>query len=118
MEFGHTGVIGPGFCFDTWGAGPFVMLVGAKQYRFEDSDRFGPLLLRKDGTTAKNQPGEKSPFWNAHHAWRRQGMRLEEDGITCIFDKPKPTIWRRVGKMRLIVEDGDEGGGYIEEAVG
>lgn len=118
-EFGHVGVIGIGLCVDTWGTGPFVIIVGAKQYRFDDSDRFGPLFIRKDGNVAENALGERSPFWKAHRIWRQQGRRLEEDGITCIFDKPpkpKPTIWRWIGNRRFIVEPGDEDGGYIEEA--
>jgi hypothetical protein len=113
-EFGHFAYIGNGFCLDSWGAGPFVLHVGTKAWRFEDSDRFGPLIITKRGAEASVQPGERSPFWQAHMAWRKQGRRLAEDGITCIYDPLKPTLYRKVGRKNIIVQHGDEGGGYEE----
>ena len=113
-EFGHIGVIGAGFCLDGWGVGPFVIDAGGPVYRFEDSDRFGPLLLTKRDMPATNQPGERSPFWKAHRLWKRQGRQLADDGVTCIYDPPKPTLYRKVGRMNLIVESGDEDGDHIE----
>ena len=113
-EFGHFGYIGNGICLDYWGAGPFVIDVHGKHYRFEDSDRFGPLLLKKKGEPAVNQPTERSPFWKAHHLWKQQGRRVGDDGVTCVYDAPRPTQYRKVGRQRIIVEHGDEGGDYIE----
>lgn len=69
-EFGHVGIIGNGFCVDKWGVGPFVMSWRGKKYRFEDSDRFGPTLIRKDGEPTKKQPDERSPFWDGYKLWR------------------------------------------------
>ncbi len=107
-EFGHIGIIGGGVCLDGWGVGPFVINAGGKtSYRFNDSDRFGPLL-------PTNQPGERSPFWKAHRLWKRQGRRLADDGVTCIYDPPRPTLYKKVGRMNLIVEHGDEDGDNIE----
>ena len=89
-EFGHVGIIGGGVCIDSWGAGPFVIGHEGKSWRFEDSDRFGPHLVRKDGEIAARQPGERSPFWDAHRAWVFQGRRLADDKMTCIFRLPAP----------------------------
>lgn len=113
-EFGHTAISGAGFHMDTWGAGPFVIKVGEKSFRFEDSDRFGPSILTKKDKISKTQPGEKSSFWDAYHAWRRQGRKVEQDGLTCIFTPLRPTI-HYYNEKRLIVrtDEGDEGGEEI-----
>ena len=94
-EFGHKGFIGNGFCIDSWGAGPFVIEAGGKTWRFEDSARFGPLLIDRSGMPLKNPyPPEKSPFWRAHFLWVRQGRNVE-DGL-CIWREPKPeAAWRQ-----------------------
>ena len=113
-EFGHTGIVGAGFCIDSWGAGPFVIDAAGKQYRFEDSDRFGPSTLRKDGEIAVRQPGEKSPFWQAHFAWLRQGRRTAENGVTCIYEPLRPTTYYLIGRQMFLVEEGDENGGHQE----
>lgn len=113
-EFGHVGVIVPGLCLDSWGAGPFVITAGGR-YRFEDSDRFGPVLINKNGSEAKAQPGGRSPFWRAHRIWRRQGRRTESDGVTCIWTEPKPSTIAHIGKSRTAfeVEPGEEDGKTI-----
>lgn len=113
-DFGHVGVIGGGFCLDSWGVGPYVIDVHGKIFRFEDSDQFGPVIIRKDGEPAARQPGERSHFWNAHHLWRHQGRRTKDDGITCVYDAPKPTLYRKVGRRNMIVQYGDEGGDLVE----
>ena len=113
-EFGHTGMIGNGLCIDIWGAGPFVIAVDGKSYRFEDSDRFGPCLIKKNGELFDNPyPGERSPFWRAHRIWVRQGRRVEDE-INCIWDEPKPTIVRMLSKrVAVVVENGEEDGEVI-----
>lgn len=114
-EFGHLGVIGPNLCMDAWGAGPFVISAGGKLYRFEDSDRFGPSLVTLGGDIAAVQPGENSPFWRAHRLWVRQGRRLAEDGVTCLWDEPAPMIVRHLGGRHYdIVEPGEEDGALIK----
>lgn len=86
-EFGHNVWSGLGVYIDGWGAGPFAIKVRGRIYRFEDSDRFGPALLRKDGELRVNHcPAENHPFWNAYKAWVKQGRRLGTDKITCIYD--------------------------------
>lgn len=115
-DFGHEAVTLPGpVHIDAWGAGPFVITAGGKQFRFEDSDRFGPYLVRNNGAIRSNPyPGERSPFWRAHRIWKRQGRRVADDGITCIWDEPKPTKVRHFGgRNYLVVEGGDEDGETI-----
>ena len=116
-EFGHTGVIVAGFgCLDSWGAGPFVLSVEDKSFRFEDSDRFGPLFLKKDGDPREKQClPEHSPFWRAHRIWVRQGRRTADDGVTCLWDEVEPNLFRRIGpRSAVLVKGGDPDGKYIE----
>ena len=114
-EFGHSGTIGSGFCIDSWGVGPFVITVDGNAYRFEDSDRFGPALIKRNGDlTANPYPGERSPFWRAHTSWRVAGRRLGADGVTCIWDEPRPTIIEKRGRDWFVVEHGDDHGPTIK----
>lgn len=76
-EFGHFGCIVPfnggGICIDAWGAGPFEIGDGRRSWRFEFSDRFGPLLVDEDGEPLDDQPvSESDPFWAPFSAWLRQ----------------------------------------------
>ena len=112
LEFGHIAVTASGCRLDTWGTGPFIIYVGEKSFRFEDSARFGPYLIAKDGRVLEGQPAENSPFWAAHLAWGRQGRQLEPDGVTCIYRPLKPTRYRPLPTRELIVvEEGDPDGG-------
>jgi hypothetical protein len=117
-EFGHIyGRLAGGGCFDVWGAGPFVIEAEGRRFRFEDSDRFGPSLVKKNGDIRERPfPAEGSPFWVAHRCWASQGRRLAEDGVTCIWDPPRPTIYRLIGRTRMIIKHGDPDGGFREEA--
>lgn len=109
QEYGHYAVRGNGFCIDAWGAGPFLIEVNGKRYRFEDSDRFGPTLLTKRGDPCVRQPMEGHPFWRGYTPWRWQGRRVAEDGVTCIFDPLKPTIARRLrGREIEVIDAGDD----------
>lgn len=114
-EFGHFGKVIPGFgCIDSWGAGPFEIIVGAKRFRFEDSDRFGPTLIKRDGSEISNQPTERHPFWRGYDPWRAQGRQLADDGVTCIWCEPKPTtVMKLHGRQHLTIEDGEDGGQVI-----
>ena len=103
---GHTLFI------DSWGSGPFLINAGGKPYRFEDSDQFGPSLITPRGDIAANPwPAERSPFWRAHRIWRLQGRRVLEDGISCVWDEPKPQVVQNIGgKHYKVVENGEEDG--------
>lgn len=112
-EFGHFGFIGSMGCVDAWGAGPFQIEVCGKVFRFEDSDRFGPAVINGNGAIRSVQPNGKSPFWHAHFAWKSQGRRLADDGVTCIWREPKPeTLWVR-GRMIVKSDPGEPGGKQI-----
>lgn len=116
-EFGHIASRGAGFRVDTWGAGPFVLVVKGKHHRFEDSDQFGPSRVKANGDIAANPWWtEKHPFWRAHRLWREQGRRVEADGITCVWDgssDPLPTLYRLEGRRRFLVFEGEDGGALI-----
>lgn len=114
-EFGHIGYHVGDFHIDAWGAGPFVLATERESFEFEDSKQFGPQILTKDGDIAEKQPGAKSPFWPAHLAWTQQGRKVADDGFTCLWEPLKPTTYRRTGgRHAVVVEHGDEGGGYVE----
>jgi hypothetical protein len=117
MEFGHFASHGNGIFVDSWGAGPFIITVAGKKYRFEDSDRWGPHLVNKHGDLLKHDvPSEKSAFWWSWRLWKDQGRKVAADGETCdfVYRDPKPTTYSGSGRNRFIVESGDEEGGYME----
>lgn len=113
-EFGHFSAIGAGFCIDAWGAGPFWIRVGKKTWRFEDSDRFGPTLVDRYGETL-DWPSERSPFWRAHRIWVRQGRRVSEDQMTCMWHEPTPSkVWRATPRNIFLIESGEPDGLTID----
>lgn len=116
-EFGHTARRLPGGGFlDSWGCGPFEILVDGKRIRFEDSDMFGPVKLNRNGDPSSAKPwGAHHSFWTAHRQWVRNGRLLAADGITCIFQPPRPTIIRTLaGRHALLILEGQEGGPTLE----
>lgn len=87
-EFGHHAAHMLGCFIDGWGAGPFVIDVYGKQFRFEDSDRFGPMLVDRNGEPLEKYClSSRSPFWYGHERWVAQGRRLGDDGVTCLWDE-------------------------------
>lgn len=77
MAFGHQPVNMGGAHLDAWGRGPLLLRYGGREWWFEFSDMFGPLLLRKsDLEPAQRQPvRDDDPFWEAFKAWTRAGRR-------------------------------------------
>lgn len=114
-DFGHSAVAMPECHMDSWGAGPFLIEVNGKVFRFGDSKMWGPYLATKLGDPIKAPyPGVRSPFWRAHRIWVRQGRRLADDGLTCLWHEPKPQICQRINKRNIIlVEPGEEDGALI-----
>ena len=51
-------------------SGPTVEYGG---WRFEFSERFGPILLNKNDTPKAQQPDERSPFWPVFQRWLDAG---------------------------------------------
>lgn len=92
-EFGHTYATAGNVHIDTWGVGPFKIELAplGKSFIFEDSDRFGPVPLKKNGWEIR-APGffaESSQFWSAWEKWVEQGRRIADDGKTCVWDADK-----------------------------
>lgn len=89
-EFGHIHNSNGDAFIDHWGAGPFkIELVhNGRSFLFEDSDRFGPIPMKKNGWDVRSPGyfGESSPFWYVWEKWKAQGRRVAEDGVTCIWD--------------------------------
>lgn len=88
-EFGHAYSNQGDAHIDSWGAGPFKIEVVAcgRSFLFEDSDRFGPVPMKKNGWEVK-APGyfaENSMFWHVWGKWKAQGRRVADDGVTCIW---------------------------------
>jgi hypothetical protein len=119
-EFGHDYGSGDGLRFDRWGAGPFIIAdENGKQYRFEDSDRFGPSLIGSKGDPLTRQPGEHSPFWRVHRIWVQQGRRTSAGGIDCLWDEPRPMTVKMLSKrVGIVVEHGEPDGKVIHRPVG
>lgn len=42
-----------------------------RHWMFEMHHYCGPIVLRKDGQPKTQQPGNRSPFWPAYEAWRK-----------------------------------------------
>lgn len=79
MEYGHTAINGRGFCMDSWGVGPFVIVARGKRYYFEDSDRFGPSFINtKTGDPTNEMIPPKSPFWKVWKRWKEEGRQTVE----------------------------------------
>lgn len=113
-DFGHVYSNSSGIHVDGWGAGPFIIMVAGRSYRFEDSDRFGPYLIEKKDQILERQPREGHPFWRAHRIWVRQGRRVDKDDISCVWHEPKPTFVRKIaGRLVTIVSAGEEDGEVI-----
>ena len=109
-EFGHIAKIAAGVCIDSFGCGPFVIVVDGETFKFEDSDRFGPTILNTRGGPAAKQPANRSLFWKAHCMWRRQGKQVEH-GL-CVWKRWKNTKVRHLGgRSYELIEPGDSWGG-------
>jgi hypothetical protein len=112
-DYGHFGSVANGFAIDTWGAGPFTICDKDKQWSFEFSDRFGPLLLDRHGEPSKRQPvGARHPFWKPFNCWLSQGKQVQ-DGVAA-WHEPLPMVLRQiVGRCYEIQQEGEEHGETI-----
>ncbi len=57
-EFGHFAVGGPCTRIDWWGAGRFIIEVGGKEFRFEDSDRGGEAAKWRVGAVSDTETSD------------------------------------------------------------
>lgn len=115
LEFGHsasTVKVGNDFAhIDTWGSGPFMFRIDGKRVFFEDSDRFGPAVLRvSDWNPSDRQPGERSRFWDAYGMWRKAGRPLRGNGRVkvAVWREPQPgRFWKDARGVSHILCDPD-----------
>lgn len=84
-DFGHAAINVGGTHIDSWGAGPFKITVGDEAFEFEDSDRFGSVHC-ENGEPSGYQFMQESKFWSAWQAWKDQGRRIADDGVTCVWE--------------------------------
>jgi len=83
----------------------YRITVAGKVFRFDFSQRFGPLFVDANGRELSRQPGPKREVWKAVTYWLRQGKRVGEDGL-CIWDYPRPTTLIRCslrGRTAIVV---------------
>ena len=111
-EYGHFGSITNGCSIDAWGAGPFTLRDKDRQWSFEFSDRFGPVLLDKDGEPLRRQPiSPRHPFWKPFNAWLSQGKRVA-NGV-AIHQNPRAIVAKHVGGRNYVIEHPGEDGGDL-----
>lgn len=97
--YGHKAINGhiDGMMFhlDSWGGPPLVFLIDGKRVLFEDSDMFGPSVLRwSDHHPKAIQPGSRNRFWDAYMMWRK-AHRPVKMGKVAIWKDPQPgTYWK------------------------
>lgn len=123
-EFGHNAVqltAGAGILdfIDGWGSGPFMFRIDGRRVFFEDSDRFGPAVLRQsDWSPSDRQPGERSRFWDAYGMWRKAGRPLRGGGRikVAVWAEPKPgEYWKdRRGRTHVLRDPDLPHGRFIE----
>lgn len=91
---------------DCFGGDEFLIEVRGKMIRFEWSDRFGPMPVKKGGEELRSV-GPRHPFWRAVSLWNLQGRRLK--GQTAIWHEPKkPVLEHLGGRHYRVIEDGEK----------
>jgi hypothetical protein len=77
IHFGNAIVSGPDV-IDATATG-----ASGRTYRFDFDERFGPLVLAKNGKPLATQPGERHEFWAAFEAWHDARRGLPPKCATC-----------------------------------
>jgi len=115
MSFGNNSfsgeIDGSPFHMSSFGSGPFMFRIDGKRVFFEDSDMFGPSVLRKsDWNPSACQPGERSRFWDAYCMWRKVGRPLRGTRRVkiAVWSEPKKgQYWRDARGVSHILSDPD-----------
>lgn len=118
--YGHkatNGLIdGQPFFMDTWAGPSLVFIIDGKRWLFEDSDMFGPSVLRwSDHHPRANQPGSRSRFWDAYGMWRKAGRPVKM-GKIALWKEPQPgTYWKddATGLSHFLTDPDLEDGPYV-----
>jgi hypothetical protein len=76
-NFGHHHGHAFGVHIDGWGDGPLLLRHGHREWFFEFSLMFGPVILRKrDMQPSDRQPiREDDPFWAPFQIWMKTGRK-------------------------------------------
>jgi hypothetical protein len=97
-DFGTHCYASPNAIVTSFGKGPLLIRHEGREWRFDHSDMFGPLLLTKTGEVAQRQPDkEDHPFWVPFSLWLRSGKRHRpvktKRGLVRFYlcHLPKPT---------------------------
>lgn len=95
-------------CFIDIFGGPeeYFIEVHGKLIRFEWSDRFGPMPIKKDGSEMRSI-GPRHAFWRVASLWNLQGRRIEND--RCVWHEPKKPVYERRGGQLIVIDDGEPG---------
>lgn len=124
-DFGNNSfsgrIDGMAFHVSSYGAGPFMFRIDGKRVFFEDSDMFGPVVVRKsDWNPSERQPSEKSRFWDAYGMWRKAGRPFRGIGKVKVarWSEPKRgTYWKDLYGLKWHLTDPDlDHLGYVEVA--
>ena len=96
---------------DSWGSGPFMFRIDGKRVFLEDSDMFGPAVVRvRDWNPSDRQPGERSRFWDAYGMWRKAGRPLRGTGRVkvAVWKEPQPgRYWKDACGISHFLNDPD-----------
>ena len=91
----------------------YRIVVDEREWRFDFSDRFGPLFQGKHGRDLKNPPTNLA-LWRAVTLWLRQGKRV--DGGLCIWNEPPPIkVERIIGRHCRILPAKEQDPGTDDE---
>jgi hypothetical protein len=72
----------------SYGGSVQTIEAGGREWRFEMHPYCGPVIVHKrTEEILKNQPGPRSPFWDAVEAWDKQGRQVK-DG-RCVYTKAR-----------------------------
>lgn len=81
-----------------WGGPERWLSCNGRVYVFEDHPYCGPIVLTgKTRDPSKNQPTERSPFWQHVNAWYQQGKRTKDvvGRVWCIYETQMQEARRR-----------------------
>jgi hypothetical protein len=63
----------------------YTIDVNGRSFSFEWNERFGPTVLRKDGSPRRGSLSEKHPFWKPFGLWIENGQRVDDEG-RCLLE--------------------------------
>ena len=98
---------------DCFGGGEYFITVRDQKIRFEWSDQFGPLPIKKGGAEMTGI-GPRHPFWRAASLWNLQGRRIDDEG-NAVWHEPRQPVYekRHLGGgnywITRVIDEGEPG---------